>query len=376
MTYWLIIVGWGLGWFLLWHLPGLRTSSRPTPGASPLSGDHDDGPAPHTVSVIIPARNEAERLPVLLAALAAQDLPPDQVIVVDDNSTDDTAAVAASFAGVEVVGVPPVPEGWAGKPWACASGAQDARGEVLVFLDADVDLDPSALRALLDTWSTAGGLVSVLPNHHTVRPVEALSLPFNVISAMGLGVGAVVRPTEEWGAAGPCMMTALRDYERVGGHTSVAGEVAEDLALAQHYRAAGMPITCRAGQGIVRYRMYRDLAGLVEGWSKNVVIGARRAPLVLSVLVATWVTALLAVGLRLLDGPTAVGPVDWIAMYGAVAAQLAVLGRRVGRFGPAALVWPVLMVFFVAVFALSAVRTLLLREVGWSGRRIAVAGRR
>src|SRR5699024_2344258 len=121
------------------------------------------------------ARNEAERLPVLLAALAAQDLPPDQVIVVDDNSTDDTAAVAASFAGVEVVGVPPVPEGWAGKPWACASGAQDARGEVLVFLDADVDLDPSALRALLDTWSTAGGLVSVLPNHHTVRPVEALS---------------------------------------------------------------------------------------------------------------------------------------------------------------------------------------------------------
>lgn len=375
MTSWLIVLGWALGWALLWRVPGLRSADGGRVGLDDPAQE-GTGPTARTVSVIIPARNEAHRLPVLLGSLAAQDRLPDQVIVVDDDSTDGTAELAAAFAGVEVVGVSPVPDGWAGKPWACATGVKAARGDVLVFLDADVDLGPSALRSLLATWSTEGGLVSVLPHHHVVRPVEALSLPFNVVSTMGLGVGAVIRPTEEWGAAGPCIMTARRDYERVGGHSAVAGEVAEDLALAERYRAAGMSVTCRAGRGLVRYRMYSDLAGLVEGWSKNVVIGARRAPLGLSVLVAGWVTALLAVGLRLLDGPSTLGLVQWGAMYGAVAAQLAVLGRRVGRFGPAALAWPLLMVFFVGVFALSAVRTLLLRQVGWSGRRIAVATRR
>jgi len=362
---WWVVAGWMLGWVLLWRLPRLAPPSSST-------GD------PATVSVVIPARDEADRLPILLGSLDRQDRRPDQIIVVDDGSRDGTAEVAASFPGVDVIDAPPVPAGWMGKPWACATGAATARGHLLVFLDADVELAPSALASLESSWHARGGLVSVLPCHHIRRPVEALSLPFNVVSAMGLGVGSLVPPSREWGAAGPCMITSRDDYWRVGGHGTVAGEVAEDLSLAECYRVAGLPISCLGGRDLVRYRMYRGLRGILEGWTKNLAIGAGRTPLVRSLAVVAWVTALLVTAWGLRDRPaTATELLGWVLTYLAVAVQLGLLGRKVGRFGPAASAWPALMAVFVLVFVRSAVHTVVLRRVRWSGRSNAVAlGRR
>lgn len=364
MTSWWVVLGWVLGWVLLWRLPRMTPASRL-------------GAAPTTLSVVIPARNEADRLPTLLASLSAQDLRPDQILVIDDASSDDTAAVAASWAGVEVLEASPIPAGWAGKPWACATGARAARGDLLVFLDADVELEPSALGSLRASWQRRGGLLSVQPHHHIRRPVEALSLPFNIVSVMGLGSGSLIPPRREWGAAGPCLITARGDYERIGGHGSVAGEVAEDLALAERYRAADLPVTCLGGHDTVRYRMYRHAGELVEGWSKNLATGAGRTPRLRSVAVGAWITALLAVtwDLRILPG-AGTEAISWGLAYLAGAVQLGMLGRQVGRFGPAALVWPALVVFFVAVFVRSAAHTVLRREVRWSGRQLAIARRR
>lgn len=354
-----MIVGWLIGWVLLWRMPALSPHRRTGPTRS--------------LTVIIPARDEADRIPLLLASLEAQNRPPDQVIVIDDDSSDDTAAQAAAFSGVEVVSSPPLPDGWAGKPWACAAGVSASRGELLVFLDADVELAPDALGALVTSWEERGGLLSVQPRHHVSGPVEGLSLPFNVISMMGLGVGSLIPPRKQWGAAGPCLITSRADYDQVGGHRAVAGEVAEDLALAERYRSADLPIACFGGGDAVRFRMYRNLRGMVEGWSKNLVTGARHTPVLRSVAVAVWLTALLTMGLHLFDGLGSGNTGLWAATYVAGAFQFMVLGRRVGRFGPAGLLWPVLLTFFVAVFALSAVRILVFRQVRWSGRQIDVA---
>lgn len=355
----LLVPGWLLGWVLLWRMPSLSTPRRAAPTRS--------------LTVVIPARNEADRIPLLLASLTTQSRPPDQVIVVDDDSSDDTAALAAGFDGVEVVSPPPLPDGWAGKPWACAAGVAASRGELLVFLDADVELEPDALASLVTSWEARGGLLSVQPRHHIAGPVEGLSLPFNVISMMGLGVGSLVPPRRQWGAAGPCLITSRSDYDSVGGHRSVAGEVAEDLALAERYCTADLPVACLGGGDVVRFRMYRNLRGMVEGWSKNLVTGARHTPVLRSLAVALWLTTLLTLGLHLADGPGQGNLWPWMATYAAGAVQFMVLGRRVGRFGPAGLLWPVLLAFFVAVFALSAVRTLVFRQVRWSGRQIDVA---
>lgn len=362
---WLVLGGWLAGWALLWRLP------RPRPGV----------PVPDLgrVVAVIPARNEADRLPRLLASLARQTRPPDQIVVVDDDSDDGTAEVARGFAGVEVVTAPPVPDGWTGKSWACATGVDAARGEVLVFLDADVSLADDALAAVLAGWAPSGGLLSVQPHHHLGGPVEALSLPFNLITMMGIGIGSILPTRREWAAAGPCMVASHADYAAVGGHASIRGEVAEDLALAGRFAAGGLPVHCLAGGHLVRYRMYRNLRGIVEGWSKNVATGARRTPAVRTAAIVWWVSALLTVGMQAARAVPGLGDgtalsSTW-ALYAAITLQVAVLARQVGRFGPAAAVWPVLLVFFVVVFTWSSLRTLVVREVTWSGRTIRVATR-
>ena len=153
MTYAIyILVKWMLGFLMFWRLP---KSNSEVLGSVRRQ----------RVSVIIPARNEAENLPDLLASLDANSFPPLEVIVVDDSSEDDTFHVAEE-AGVKVISAGRLPEGWMGKPYACWIGALKAEGEFLLFLDADTRLLPETLSALLAQYLEQGsGIVSVYPYH-------------------------------------------------------------------------------------------------------------------------------------------------------------------------------------------------------------------
>ena len=362
----MVVVGWLLGW---WAFGRPRTVDRlPEPAAGTSAN--------RRVSVIVPARNEATSLPLLLADLATARPPDAQVVVVDDHSTDATAVLAETFDFVTVVAAPPLPPGWAGKPWACATGAEAADGDVLVFLDADVRLDDGALDRVLDAHAARGGLLSVQPWHTVERAFERLSALFNVIALMGIGAGGRRRPT---GAFGPVMVTGRADYERVGGHHAVRDQVVEDVALARAYRDADLPVEVLTGERSVRFRMYPDgPRSMLQGWTKNFVSGAgSTTPLRLGAVVV-WVTSLGASLGVLFDGladdlPVALFPLVYACFVG----QLWWMFRRTGSFGlRTALVYPVLMAFFAVVFARSAWRTYVRRSVTWRGRAVPVgAGR-
>ena len=362
------VAGWAAGWWLAWDLPALRPTT-PLPNAR--------RPAGPSVAVVVPARDEAATLPVLLASLAAQDLTPAEVVVVDDGSTDDTAAVVGA-AGFEVLAAGERPPGWTGKTWACDVGVRATTAEVVVLLDADVELAPGALAALVAEHEHLGGLLSVLPEHRTRHAYEQLSAPCNLVSVMGTGAAVPGAHGRADGAFGPCLVVRRSTLAAVGGFASVRGEVAEDLALARRTADHGLAVTARRGGELVGFRMYPEgPAQLVEGWTKNLAAGASMVPRHRAVLVGLWITAGLAPLVAVLTGRARgrVGrravAVAWVAS----AVQFHLLARRLGRFrwwaGPA---HPLLLAAFSGLVGRSA----LARRRGvvrWRGRQVAV-GRR
>lgn len=342
------------------------------------SGRFDGEPPP--VSVIIPARNEAASLPKLLASLQAQTAAPVQVLVVDDGSIDATAAVARA-GGATVIHAPPPPDGWIGKSWACHLGSLHATGDAYAFLDADVVLAPDGLERILATWQREApeGLVSVQPFHTTRAAYEQLSAYPNLMAMMATGAFAGLRSTWSPAAFGPCLVTSAAAYRSVGGHEAVAGEVIEDVHLARAYGAAGRDVAVFAGGSAVSFRMYPGGARqLVDGWTKNLAGGPRLVSAVPMLGAVAFLVASIVVASDLLQALLAAASGErpgWlpVALWAVVAAETAVLLRRIGRFAWwAAPAFPLLLTGFVALFARSAFHRTVRRSVSWHDRSVAV----
>jgi 4,4'-diaponeurosporenoate glycosyltransferase len=362
----LLGISWIIGWLLCWRVPRLPGASSAASGAS--------------VSVIIPARNEEARLPALLAALAVQTRPADEVIVVDDHSDDATAALARD-AGARVVPSPPLPDAWTGKTWACWTGAEHATGDVLVFLDADTEPAAHLLARLLGAVERHRGLVSVMPYHRMERQYERLSAFFSVISLMGIGAASARRSAPITGAYGPCLACDRRDYDAVGGHQAVRDEVVDDVALARRFRGRGLPVHVTGGRGVIRFRLYGGgVRDLVDGWSKNFASGAASTPGVRFLLVFAWVVGVgtaaqapIREAVAAVAGWSGPGAVVW-AGFAAFMVQLAVLLRPLGNYTWASALFPVPLATWFVIFLRSIVMTAR-GQVRWKGRVVRVRRR-
>lgn len=325
------------------------------------------------ITIVIPARNEEASIGHLLSDLTAGRPLGSRVVVVDDHSTDATAEIVAGFEFAELITAPPLPSGWCGKPWACHTGATATSEGVLLFLDSDVRVRPGALDLVVEQLNRTGGIVSVQPWHDARRPVEQFSALFNVIAVMGAGAGW----PDPSGVFGPVIATSVAAYRAAGGHQSVHDEVVEDLALCRSYRAANLPVNVFGGGELISFRMYPlGVRQLIEGWTKNFASGALATPVGMLVLIVGWVTALLAISVQLVEHAIGSGTVPWWAtalLYAAAVVQLGAMLRRVGNFWAAtAFAFPILIAFFLAVFARSTYRTVVRRSVPWRGRDIPI----
>lgn len=324
------------------------------------------------VSVIIPARNEANTLPDLLEDLKRQKVPPFEVICVDDDSLDDTAAVAAAH-GASVITAPNRPEGWLGKPWACETGAQAAAGDCLLFLDADVRLAPDAVRELLWVYQAGEGVVSVQPFHRIPKGYEQLALFFNALQ-FGANGASLPRP-HEVGLFGPVILMSRKVFDAIGGFTGVRSCIIEDLALGERLKEAGIGFRLFAGGSLISFRMYREgIRSLVQGWTKNFAEGSSKAPIGLFLLVFIWVTGCTSVPFRLI---LSVFGRDWLqlgiqaALYALWVIELRRVVTQLGSFCPSAIVgYPYSLTVFLWVFLWSWIKKVLRLPVYWKGREI------
>lgn len=362
----IIILALVTGCLMFWSLPIPHPQSK-TGGSLPF------------VSIIVPARNEENRIKPLLRSLQQQSFQSFELLVVDDDSQDHTADVAREY-GARVVFSTEKTSG-AGKSSACWLGATHAKGEWLLFLDADTALvQTNSLNELLQFHLEQGatGITSVQPFHTVSHLYENLSAIFNIIVIVGMN------PFTFWkqrfkpaGSFGPCILCNKKDYFLSGGHDKIRHEVIDDLALGQSFLDKGLPVRCLGGKGIVSFRMYEEgFYSLVEGWCKSFALGSASTHPFVMMLVILWITgSFMSVGSFV--SSLLSGSVQYLLLssllYVLYAFQTARFARRCGNFkGIFFLFFPVLFLFFAGVFLYSLFRVHILRSVKWKDRKIDV----
>jgi len=259
------------------------------------------GPQPY-VSVLIPARNEAAVIGQTIRNLTTQSYPHYEIALLDDNSDDNTAQIARRAGGnsprLRILTGQPLPSGWLGKNWACHQLAQAARGQILLFTDADVAWSPHALSALVaEMERTQADLLTIWPTQHSHSWAERLTVPLMALAVLGYLPLLPVHYTS-WpafaAANGQCMAFRRRAYRSLGGHAAVQGEVLEDVTLARQLKARGLRLRMADGAGLVACRMYPNWRAVRDGFAKNILAGyGGRVSLLLLATLFHWLIFLL-----------------------------------------------------------------------------------
>lgn len=355
-----VIAGLLVTFILFFRFPGI-----------PKDTDHmSDLPA---ISVIIPTRNEEKNIGLLLNDLKNQFLPPDEIICVDDSSEDGTVGVMLPY-DVKLIALRDKPNDWIGKSWACQNGADSARNKILLFLDADVRLGPNAIRRLLETYIKLKCPVSVQPYHKPVKIYEQLSIIFNLVQIAANGTA--LRKQKSIGLYGPVILISSADYIKAGGHKSVKGSIAEDIALGSCLRKAGIPYRLFIGDKDISFRMYgHGFRSFLQGWTKNIATGALKTPPLMFFMIFLWITSLASVPIHLavyiINGNNMLLSL-YIILYFIWALVLFITSRYIGNFRISAVIFhPFPASFLIGIFICSLFKKLFRIKSTWKGRKIS-----
>jgi chlorobactene glucosyltransferase len=289
------------------------------------------------LTVIVPARNEAHNIRRVLESLAASEYPAFEIIVVDDRSRDGTAELARSVdpgraRRLEVVDGDPLPAGWLGKPWACWQGYLRARGDLLLFTDADTVHGPRLLgRAVAGLLGEEDAPALTLVGRQLAETFwERLVQPQILLTLVARFPDPSRRlPPDRWRSAianGQYILFRRDAYEALGGHRRVRGAVVEDMRLAQLVVESGSRMLARRAEDGLATRMYRSLDELVAGWSKNLVPGSL-------LTVPSWLRPVIPAAMLLAPLLLWAGPPAWSLSVCCSGARSRIASELPGRTG-------------------------------------------
>jgi hypothetical protein len=330
------------------------------------------------VAVLLPLRDEADRVtPCLESLLAQRGVPGLTIYVLDDNSTDGTADVVRAVAGdrVRLLAGAALPDtGWLGKPHAChqlAEAAHDA--DVLSFVDADVVLAPDAIASATALLRETGAtLLSPYPLiTGTGRLVQPL-LQWSWLTFLPLRAVERSRRPSLAAAGGQWLIADRAGYHRAGGHAAVRTEILEDIALARAVKRAGGRIAPADGSRHATCRMYPTWSALTSGYTKSLWAAfgsARAAAAVVGTLLLLYAVPPAAAPVLAAAGALTPASIALAAYLLAVAGRVITAAATGGRPWPDALAHPASTV----VFAWLVARSFRLRREGrltWRGRPV------
>jgi chlorobactene glucosyltransferase len=266
---------------------------------------------PPLVSILVPARNEENNLPRLLETLQQQDWPRLEIHILDDHSDDGTRAIAEGFckkvnsgAGfsksiddrmsvstiqVFVHEAGERPDGWLGKNWACHQLSLQARGDLLIFLDADTWLASDAVSSIVTAVEVFKLDFATVWPHQVMKSISEKAVVSTVYATIDTYLPTLYSyRAPAWipfprlrnkfkplfaSACGQCMIFTRKAYQESGGHEVVKDQVVEDVMLARNIVRAGKTMRMFHGTGRLWCRMYRTRSELFNGFRKNFFAG-------------------------------------------------------------------------------------------------------
>jgi len=373
--------------FLLWLFSYLLffKQHEATPQLDRQTYSSPPDPAP-LVSVIIPARNEEAGIADCLRAVLAQDYPNFEVILINDQSADRTGEIAGEIEArapwLRCIPGKELPPGWMGKNHALFQGVREARGEFLLFVDADSRLVPECLtQTICRALDEGSDLLTIGPTLICGGFWEKVIHPILVQMIFVWAPREKINdPDSEVASAnGPYMLFRRSAYERIGGHEAVKDNIVEDLELARNIKRAGLRLTYVSAPDLMSLRMYTCFREIWEGWSKNfyISLGGKVWLTILASLgifiyfILPWLMLPVALAAMILGGWDPV----WLAILSLAFAQclVAVALRRVMyRLYSVDATYPYLQplgsAVLIGILVNSTIRTQYRKGVSWKGR--------
>lgn len=249
------------------------------------------------ISVCVPARNEENTIETLLQSICKQQYPNVELLVLDDHSTDATSDVIDAMQSqyprvIKKISGQPKPNDWLGKPWACQQLAEHAGGELILFLDADTELQPGMLRQTAAAFEHYDlDMITVWPEQITGSFWERMLVPLIYYALLSLLPAIYVFRSPRWvpgilkskiapffsAANGQCIGFRTTSYRAIGGHRSVKHKVVEDVELAKLAKLNGLTLRMFSGVGSISCRMYRSEQEIFNGLRKNFFAGFNKS---------------------------------------------------------------------------------------------------
>jgi glycosyltransferase involved in cell wall biosynthesis len=331
-----------------------------------------ESPAPK-VSVIIAARDEERHIESAVSALLSQSYSDYELIVVDDRSSDRTSGIlrrlATGSSRLSVVTVRELPPGWLGKNHALHAGAANAKGDLVLFADADVIMRPDTLsRAVRLLRIERADHLAVAPD--LVLPTWPLALVVNYFMMWFL---LWLRPwktrdprSSAYVGIGAFNLVRATAYRAIGGHSRIRLRPDDDLMLGKILKTSGYRQIVAAGAGAVSVEWYRTLGELARGFRKNAFAGMRYS-------------VLLTIGA--IAGNLALGIWPFVAIWMTSGAERALyataaLSQMAAYVGPAltqrtrpwlAVLYPFASLIFMSILGAAVLRTVRRRGIEWRG---------
>ncbi len=230
------------------------------------------------ISVLIPARNEAENIGGLLSDLAGFRYENFEILVYDDCSVDSTASIVEAFAKqnqkIKLISGAELPKGWLGKNHACYQLAQQAGGDYFLFLDADVRVKDGLMeRSLFHVKKFQLSLLSIFPRQKMVSAGEKISVPLMNWILLSLLPLALIRKSDNpafSAANGQFMFFNARVYREIQSHQLFKNHRVEDIAINRHFKTLRFKTDTLLGDSSIECRMYKGLHESISGFTKNV----------------------------------------------------------------------------------------------------------